>query len=77
MAPWALPASRMRGYQATFERYLKRRHFSIVQMTYSLRNKHCSHEFYVISTSNENTHTVIFEDTIQKPILICDSCASL
>ena len=46
-------------------------------MTYSLRNKHRLHEFHVISASDENTLVVIFEDTIQKPILICKSCASL
>ena len=46
-------------------------------MTYSLRNKHCLHEFHVVSASDENTHIVTFEDTFQKPILICDSCAYL
>ena len=46
-------------------------------MTYSLRNKHCLHEFHVVSTSDENTHVVTFEDTLQKLILICDSCAYL
>ena len=46
-------------------------------MTYCLRNKHCLHEFHVDSASDENTHGVTFEDSLQKPILICDSCASL
>ena len=46
-------------------------------MTNSLRNKHCLHEFHVLSANDENTHVVTFEDNLQNPILICDSCASL
>ena len=46
-------------------------------MAYSLRNRHCLHEFHVLSANDENTHVAIFENVLQKPFLICDSCASL
>ena len=39
-------------------------------------NKHCVHEFHILSANNEPTHVVTFEDILQKPILICDSCTS-
>ena len=42
----------------------------------SLRIKHCVHEFHILSTNDEPTHIVTFEDILQKLILICDSCAS-
>ena len=44
---------------------------------YSIRNKHCFHEFHFLSANDEPTHIVNFEDILRKPILICDSCASL
>ena len=39
-------------------------------------NKHSVHEFHILSANNEPTHVVTFEDILQKPILICDSCTS-
>ena len=39
-------------------------------------NKHCVHEFHILSTNNKPTHVVTFEDILRKPILICDSCTS-
>ena len=44
---------------------------------YSIRNKHCVHEFHILSANDEPTHVVTFEDILRKPIPICDSCASL
>ena len=44
---------------------------------YSLRIKHCLYKFHVFSANDEPTHVVTFEDILQKPILICDSCTSL
>ena len=38
--------------------------------------KHCVHEFHILSTNDEPTHVVTFEDILGKPILICDSCTS-
>ena len=38
--------------------------------------KHCLHEFHILSTNDETTHAVTFEDSLQKPMLICDSCVS-
>ena len=38
--------------------------------------KHCVHEFHILNANDEPTHVVTFEDILQKPILICDSCAS-
>ena len=38
--------------------------------------KHCLHEFHTLSTNDEPTHIVTFEDSLQKPMLICNSCAS-
>ena len=43
---------------------------------YSIRNKHCVHEFHIVSTNDEPTHVVTFEDIPQKPIQICDCCVS-
>ena len=40
-------------------------------------NKHCVHEFHILSANDKPTHVVIFKDNLQKPILICDSCTSL
>ena len=39
-------------------------------------NKHCVHESHILSANDETTHVVTFEDILQKPILICDSCTS-
>ena len=39
--------------------------------------RHCLHEFHILSTNDETTHVVTFEDSLQKPMLICDSCVSL
>ena len=36
----------------------------------------CHHEFHILSTNNERTHIVTFEDSFRKPMLICESCAS-
>ena len=44
---------------------------------YTIRIKDCVHEFHILSTNDEPTHVVTFEDILQKPILICNSCASL
>ena len=40
-------------------------------------NKHCVHEFHILSANGEPTHVVIFENILRKPILICDNCTSL
>ena len=39
-------------------------------------NKHCVHEFHILSTNDKPTHVVTFEDILRKWILICDSCVS-
>ena len=38
--------------------------------------KHCTHEFHISNANDEPTHVVTFGDNLQKPILICDSCAT-
>ena len=43
---------------------------------YSIRIKHFVHESHILIANDKPTHIVIFEDILQKPILICDSCAS-
>ena len=39
-------------------------------------DKRCPHEFHILSANDEPTHIVTFEDNLQKPILICDSCTT-
>ena len=37
-------------------------------------NKHCVHEFHILSANDETTHVVTYEDILRKLIRICDSC---
>ena len=45
-------------------------------LQYSIMNKHCVHEFHILSANDKPTHAVTFKDILRKPILICDSCVS-
>ena len=36
----------------------------------------CHHEFHTLSAKDGLTHVVIFENVLQKLMLICDSCVS-
>ena len=53
-------------------RHLKRRRFSIVWMS----GQCCHHEFHILNAIDGLTYVVIFEDSLRKPMLICDSCLS-
>ena len=41
-----------------------------------MSGQRCHHECHILSAKDEHIHVVIFEDSLRKPMLICDSCVS-
>ena len=41
-----------------------------------MSGQRCHHEFHILIAIYGLTHVAIFEDSLRKPMLICDSCVS-